>query len=75
MCQSGLCATLFNMGYIHLQNKQQQQALDTWLTVYRLARKINLAQALHVQTQLASQLGLPGEGLEVWKALSKQVGE
>ena len=71
---AGLCATLFNMGHIYMQNDQPQEALGAWLTVYRLARQMNLAQALQALEGLAGQLGLPG-GLAGWEALSRQLGE
>ncbi len=30
---AGLCATLFNMGHIHWQNEQQDEAVSAWVTV------------------------------------------
>ncbi|MCX6049206.1 MAG: tetratricopeptide repeat protein [Chloroflexi bacterium] len=70
---AGLCATLFNMGHIYWQNEQEQAAVEAWVTVYRLAKRINLAQVLAALTQLANSLGLEGE-LEGWEALSQQMG-
>jgi len=58
--RSGLCATLFNMGHIHLQNEDVQNAVMSWVTVYRIAKAINLAQALQALESLAGSLGLPG---------------
>ena len=74
--KAGLCATLFNMGHIHAQNNQMQEAFNAWVTVYVLAKQMNLAQALKALADLAPQLGLP-EGLEGWETLSKRmnVGE
>jgi tetratricopeptide (TPR) repeat protein len=69
---AGLCATLFNMGHIYMQNAQPQEAVGAWLTVYRLARPMNLAQVLQALEGLAVQLGLPG-GLDGWEALARQV--
>ena len=66
---SGLCATLFNMGHIHWQNDEQQEAVGAWVTVYRLASQMGLAQALDALAGLADQLGLEG-GLEGWAALA-----
>ncbi len=65
---AGLCATLFNMGHIYRQADQQGEALSAWLTVYELATKINLAQALQALEGLAGQIGLEG-GLAGWQAL------
>ena len=67
---SGLCATLFNIGHIHWNNEEQTEALEAWLTVYKLARQINLAQALEALEDLGKQFGL--EGLSGWENLLKQ---
>ena len=69
---AGLCATLFNMGHIFLQNKQQREAVQAWVTVYRLAQPMGLAQALQALEGLAGQLGLPG-GLQGWEELSRRM--
>jgi tetratricopeptide (TPR) repeat protein len=69
---AGLCATLFNMGHIHLQNGEQNEALSAWVTVYTLAKQINLAQALQALEGLAGQLGLPG-GLAAWERFAQQM--
>jgi tetratricopeptide (TPR) repeat protein len=71
---AGLCATLFNMGHIYLQNEEVSNAVSSWVTVYRMAKPMNLAQALQALENLASQLGLPG-GLDGWEQLSQQMGE
>ncbi|MCP4288484.1 MAG: hypothetical protein GY792_29345, partial [Gammaproteobacteria bacterium] len=71
---AGLCATLFNMGHIHHQNEETPQALQAWVTVYRLAQPMQLAQALDALENLAGQLGLPG-GLEGWERLAQQMDE
>ncbi len=68
---AGLCATLFNMGHIHWQNDEIEDALRTWASVYRLAKPMNLAQALEALAQLAEQLGLPG-GLQGWEVQGRQ---
>ncbi len=70
---AGLCATLFNMGHIHLQNEQMEEAIGAWVTVYQLARPMQLAQALEALEGLAEQLGLPG-GLEAWDRLAQKLG-
>lgn len=69
---SGLCATLFNMGHIHLQNEEMGEALSAWIAVYKLASKMNLAQALQALEGLAAKLGLEG-GLDGWAALAAQM--
>lgn len=69
---AGLCATLFNIGHIHWQNKEQPQALSAWVSVYRLAKPMGLAQALDALEALAGQLGLPG-GLDGWEQLAQQM--
>ncbi len=66
---AGLCATLFNMGHIYLQNKQVQESLQAWVTVYRLASRMGEAQAL----QALEGLGLPG-GLAGWAQLAERMG-
>ena len=71
---AGLCATLFNMGHIHLQNEEQAEAIQAWVTVYGLAKKMNLAQALEALGNLAGQLGLP-DGLDSWEALAQKIGK
>jgi len=70
--KAGLCATLFNMGHIHAQNNQIQEAVQAWVTVYILAKQMNLAQALKALSDLAPQLGLP-EGLEGWENLAQRM--
>lgn len=72
--KAGLCATLFNMGHIHAQNNQMREALSAWVTVYVLAKQMNLAQALQALSSLAPQLGLP-EGLEGWEMLARRMTE
>jgi len=71
---AGLCTTLFNMGHIYLQNEDISNAASSWVTVYRIASKISLAQALQALADLAPRLGLP-EGLEGWEILAKQMDE
>ncbi len=71
--KAGLCATLFNMGHIYLQHEDVSNAVTSWVTVYKIARQINLAQALQALESLASQIDLPG-GLDGWEKLSKQMG-
>ena len=71
---AGLCATLFNMGHIYLQNEEVSNAVSSWVTVYRMAKPMNLAQVLQALESLASGIGLPG-GLDGWEQLSQQMGE
>ncbi|MBO8086508.1 MAG: tetratricopeptide repeat protein, partial [Marichromatium sp.] len=69
---AGLCTTRFNIGVIHWENDEQQEAISAWVTAYRLARAMGLAQVLDALTQLAEQLGLPG-GLEGWETLAQRM--
>ena len=69
---AGMCATLFNMGHIHIQNNDVPQALSAWVTVYRLAQPIHLAQALDALKNLAEHIGLP-DGLDGWERLVRQM--
>lgn len=71
---AGLCVTLFNMGHIHLQNEEVTEAVQAWVTVYQLAKKLNLAQALQALENLAGNLGLEG-GLQGWEMLAQQMSE
>ncbi len=71
---AGMCATLFNMGHIYAQNKQIEKALDAWLTVYQMAKQMNLAQALEALAGLAPKLGM-AEGLDGWEKLLQARGE
>ncbi len=71
---AGLCATLFNMGHIYLQNEEVPNAITSWVTVYQMAKPMNLAQVLQALENLAPQIGLPG-GLNGWEQLSQQMGE
>ncbi len=66
----GFGATLFNMGHIHLRNEEMTEAVQAWVRVYGIAKKINLAQALGALESLAGQLGLEG-GLQGWERLAQ----
>ena len=66
---AGLCATLLNIGHIHMQNEEFQQALSAWVQVYQLANPMQLIQALDALEHLADQLGLP-DGMEGWDKLA-----
>lgn len=70
--RKGLCATLFNMGLIHARNEAMDDAMDAWITVYKMAKQMDLAQGLDALATLAPQLGLP-EGLKGWERLAKQM--
>ena len=67
---AGLCATLFNMGHIHLQNGQMEEAIGAWVSVHRLAKPMQLSEALEALAGLADSLGIPG-GLEGWEMLAR----
>jgi hypothetical protein len=62
------------MGFIYLQNEEVQQAVQAWVTVYRLAKPMHLAEVLAALEKLAGQLGLPG-GLAGWEKLAQQMEE
>ena len=59
---------MFNTVGIHLQNKEIQEALATWIQVYRIAKQIGLAKALNVLDNLAKEQG----GLEFWEELARR---
>ena len=69
---AGLCATLFNIGHIHLQNEEVAEAIQTWITVYGIAQKINLANVLQALEELAEGIGLEGS-LQGWERLAQQM--
>ena len=62
------------MGHLYLQNEEIAEAMLAWVTVYRMAKPIQLAKALQALEQLAPQLGLE-DGLANWEALSQQMHE
>ncbi len=70
---AGLCVTLFNMGFMYIQNEQQQEAFSTWVNSYLIAKKINYYQVLEaLKKKLTPQLGLP-EGLAGWEELANKM--
>jgi tetratricopeptide (TPR) repeat protein len=72
--REGLCITMFNMGHIYWQTNDQSKAVTSWVTVYQMAKPMNLVQVLQPLESLAPQLGLPG-GLDGWERLSQQMGD
>lgn len=70
--KAGLCAALFNIGCIHWQKDERPKAISAWVTVYRLATSMHLAQALEALEKLADKLELKG-GMEGWARLSKEM--
>jgi hypothetical protein len=60
------------MGHIHLQNEDVPQAISAWVTVYQLAKPMQLTQVINALEQLAGQLGLP-DGLDSWEKLAQQM--
>ena len=70
--KAGLCVTLFNMGHIHVQNDQMQEAVSAWVKVYTIAKPMGLANVLQALSKLAPQLGMP-EGLEGWEQLAQRM--
>ena len=71
---AGLCPTLFNIAFIQWQNGEHDEAKRSWIKVYGIAKKINLARALQELESLAGQLGLEG-GLQGWEKLAQQMNE
>ncbi len=67
-----MCTTLFNIGHIYLRNKQQEEAIKTWVAVYRLAKPMPLKKILVALDKLAERLGLP-DGLDSWEKLSQDM--
>lgn len=66
---SGLCATLFNIIHIHLENEEQQEAVAAWVNAHLIANKIGLSEALQHLDNLAKKLG--GTVLETREVLAK----
>ncbi|MCV6636110.1 CHAT domain-containing protein [Candidatus Albibeggiatoa sp. nov. NOAA] len=66
-----ICRTTFNIGHIHLQNEEQQEAVECWVKAYLIANKIGWAELLEALDNLAKQLG--GTGLETWEQLAQQL--
>ncbi|MEN9374619.1 MAG: hypothetical protein RIR79_2171 [Pseudomonadota bacterium] len=66
---SGMCSTLFNMGHIHLENDEPQEAVGKWVAAYQIAKKIDLAQALDALDNWAKELG--GDGLAYWEQFTE----
>jgi hypothetical protein len=52
-----------------LLNDEFQQAMQSWVKVYRIARKIDLAQVLDALESLADNLGME-DGLASWEKLA-----
>ncbi len=67
-----MCATLFNIGHIHLKKEEVPEAVQAWVTTYKMAKAINFAQVLNALEALANQLNLPG-GLAGWEKLAEQL--
>ena len=70
--KAGYCVTLLNMGHMHWHNKQKEEAMNTWVASYMIAKQIGEAQALQALSKLAPQLGLP-EGLDGWEMLARKM--
>jgi tetratricopeptide (TPR) repeat protein len=67
-----MCINLLNIGESYRQKNEMTEAMQTWVTVYGIAKKIKLAQALDALENLAGELGLTG-GLEAWERLAGQM--
>ena len=55
-----MCAILINIGHNHWANEEKQQAYASWVSSYKIAKKIGHAQVLDALEDLAKQLG--GDG-------------
>jgi tetratricopeptide (TPR) repeat protein len=69
---TGLCSSLFNMGHLFLQKKDTQNAVITWLSLYRFAKDLALVDVLQELESLATKLGLP-DGNKAWEKLLETV--
>lgn len=58
--------------YDNLQKEELPQAFQAWITAYRLAKAMNLAEGLSALEKLAKQLDLPG-GMAAWENLANQM--
>lgn len=65
---------LYLIGHIHWQNDETAEALKAWITVYGIAKKIDLAQALQALDKLAENLDLIG-GLDGCEVRARQMEE
>lgn len=71
--RSAVFIALFDIARLSpLTIDQMQEAVGAWVTVYGLAKKMQLAQALDALANLAPQLGLT-EGLDGWEQLAQQM--
>lgn len=68
---AGLAAGLFNMGVLHWQSDEKQEAYSVWLKAYQIARQIRQADVLQALTNLAPQIGMV-EGLAGWEELARK---
>lgn len=71
--KAGLCQTLFDIGHIHLQNEEVEEAMGTWINAYSIAKSIRLTHVLGSLKELAEQLGYSG-GLATWENLAQPFG-
>jgi len=44
---AGLCTSLFNLGYLYLQNDEPAEAVRAWVTAYRQARSMGLKEIIN----------------------------
>jgi tetratricopeptide (TPR) repeat protein len=71
--KAGLCATYFNIGHTFWAKKDSSQAMQSWANAYKLAKSIQLVQALDKLKSLAEILNLPG-GMDAWEKLANKEG-
>jgi hypothetical protein len=63
-----MCATLFNIGHIHLAKEEIQEALSAWFEVYEVAKEIEYAEVLEALDGLAKHFGF-----ENFEALKQKI--
>jgi len=70
--KEGEGATLNNIGHIYVAKGNAEKAIQSWVEAYRIAKKIENAQALSNLERLAKDLG-HDEGLGLWEELSNKM--
>jgi tetratricopeptide (TPR) repeat protein len=68
--RAGMCATLFNLGHIYVEKNAIAEAMGSWVTVYKIAKAINLQQALDALEGLSNQNRQ--NGLAFWEEMAQQ---
>ena len=69
--RAGLWITFLNQGHVHRQKGNIEEAVDTWLNAYQLAKEMNLLSVLQRLAKLGPSVGFR-EGLDDWEALAQK---